>query len=59
MSKLIHIVYFKCDVHPNSNAGAPNGQSRIIVTRNLRDLGRAELQFSGFRVLSPEDFLQE
>jgi len=47
------------DVHPNSNAGAPNGQSRIIVTRNLRDLGRAELQFSGFRVLSPEDFLQE
>ncbi|MBK1719253.1 putative toxin-antitoxin system toxin component, PIN family [Thiocystis violacea] len=35
------------------------GQSRYLVTRNLRDLARMELRFPELRVCSPEDFLRE
>ena len=35
------------------------GNAGFIVTRNLRDLGRAELNFPGLRCLSPQMFLKE
>lgn len=35
------------------------GGAQYIVTRNLRDLTRAELTFPGLRVLGPEAFLKE
>lgn len=35
------------------------GGAAFIVTRNLRDLGRAELKFPGLRCLGPETFLKE
>ena len=35
------------------------GGADIIVTRNVRDLRGAELRFSTFRAISPEDFLKE
>jgi putative PIN family toxin of toxin-antitoxin system len=35
------------------------GRASHVVTRNLRDLVRAELVFPGLRCVSPEDFLQE
>lgn len=35
------------------------GRASRIVTRNLRDLKRAELAFPGLRCVSPEVFLQE
>lgn len=35
------------------------GSARFVVTRNLRDVARMELRFSGLRVMSPEDFLKE
>lgn len=35
------------------------GRASHVVSRNLRDLTRAELVFPGLRCLSPEDFLQE
>lgn len=35
------------------------GDAEVIVTRNLRDLQRAQLRFATLRVLSPEDFLKE
>lgn len=35
------------------------GAADVIVTRNLRDLRGAELQFTSLRALSPEDFLKE
>ena len=35
------------------------GRARRVVTRNLRDLARAELVFPGLRCVSPEDFLKE
>lgn len=34
------------------------GQAGWVVTRNLRDLARAELAFPGLRCASPVDFLQ-
>ena len=35
------------------------GRADWVVTRKLRDLTRAELQFPGLRCGSPEDFLKE
>lgn len=35
------------------------GAASVIVTRNLRDVQRAELQFPGLRALAPADFLKE
>lgn len=35
------------------------GAARFIVTRNLRDVQRAEMQFPGLRALAPVDFLKE
>ena len=35
------------------------GGASHIVTRNLRDLTRGELNFPQLRILSPEDFLKE
>lgn len=35
------------------------GGADLIVTRNLRDIQRGELQFPGLRIVSPEDFLKE
>ena len=35
------------------------GGARYIVTRNLRDVARMELNFPELRVVSPEDFLKE
>ena len=35
------------------------GQASIIVTQNIKDFVRAELHFSGLRVLPPETFLEE
>jgi len=35
------------------------GRASHVVTRNLRDLNRAELVFPGLRCTSPEDFLNE
>ena len=35
------------------------GGADFLVTRNLRDLGRAELKFPGLRCVSPETFLKE
>ncbi len=35
------------------------GRARYIVTRNLRDVARMELNFPELRVVSPEDFLKE
>lgn len=34
------------------------GRARHVVTRNLRDLRRAELLFPGLECVSPETFLQ-
>ena len=34
------------------------GRASHVVTRNLRDLTRAELAFPGLRCVSPENFLQ-
>ena len=35
------------------------GRAGFVVTRNLRDLTRAELVFPGLRCVSPEHFLKE
>ena len=35
------------------------GSASHLITRNLRDLGRAELQFPGLRALDPVSFLKE
>lgn len=35
------------------------GQAGVIVTKNIRDFVRAELYFSGLRILQPETFIQE
>ena len=35
------------------------GGAELIVTRNLRDVQRGELQFPSLRVVTPEDFLKE
>jgi putative PIN family toxin of toxin-antitoxin system len=35
------------------------GRATHVVTRNLRDLVRADLKFPGIQVLGPEDFLLE
>jgi predicted nucleic acid-binding protein len=35
------------------------GQASVIVTNNIRDFIRAELYFSGLRILAPETFTQE
>jgi len=35
------------------------GQAGVIVTNNIRDFVRAELYFSGLRILSPDIFIQE
>lgn len=35
------------------------GAVAIIVTRNLRDLNRAEFTFPGLRCLAPAPFLKE
>jgi len=35
------------------------GQAGVIVTNNTRDFARAELYFSGLRILPPETFIQE
>jgi putative PIN family toxin of toxin-antitoxin system len=35
------------------------GQASVIVTKNVRDFIRAELYFSGLRILAPETFIQE
>jgi predicted nucleic acid-binding protein len=35
------------------------GNAQVIVTRNLRDLTRAELHFPQLRVQEPQDFLKE
>ena len=35
------------------------GAAHFIVTRNLRDVQRAELQFPRLRTLAPSDFLKE
>lgn len=35
------------------------GGARVIVTRNTRDFVRAELHFSGLRILTPETFIEE
>jgi predicted nucleic acid-binding protein len=35
------------------------GGADLIVTRNLRDIQRGELQFPHLRFVSPEDFLKE
>lgn len=35
------------------------GGARFIVTRNLRDVARMELNFPELRVVSPENFLKE
>ena len=35
------------------------GAAAFIVTRNLRDLNRAELSFPGLRCLAPAPFLKE
>ena len=35
------------------------GSARFIVTRNLRDISRMELNFPNLTVLTPEAFLQE
>jgi len=35
------------------------GGAELIVTRNLRDVQRGELQFPSLRIVSPEDFLKE
>lgn len=35
------------------------GNAEYIVTRNLRDVARGELQFTSVRVRSPEQFLKE
>jgi predicted nucleic acid-binding protein len=35
------------------------GGADLIVTRNLRDVQRGELQFPQLRIISPEDFLKE
>jgi putative PIN family toxin of toxin-antitoxin system len=35
------------------------GNARYVVTRNLRDLKRAELLFPGLEILSPDAFLKE
>jgi hypothetical protein len=34
------------------------GRASHVVTRNLRDLNRAELVFPGLHCVSPETFLQ-
>ena len=35
------------------------GNAQAIVTRNLRDLTRAELHFPQLNVLAPQDLLKE
>jgi len=35
------------------------GQASVIVTNNIRDFIRAELYFSGLRILAPETFIEE
>jgi putative PIN family toxin of toxin-antitoxin system len=35
------------------------GGANLIVTRNLRDIQRGELQFPQLRIISPEAFLKE
>ena len=35
------------------------GQAGVIVTNNTRDFERAELYFSGLRILPPDTFIQE
>jgi len=35
------------------------GQAGVIVTNNTRDFERAELYFSGLRILPPNTFIQE
>ena len=35
------------------------GGADLIVTRNLRDIQRGELQFPQLRIISPEEFLKE
>jgi putative PIN family toxin of toxin-antitoxin system len=35
------------------------GGAELIVTRNLRDITRGELQFPHLRIISPEGFLKE
>jgi putative PIN family toxin of toxin-antitoxin system len=35
------------------------GGAAAIVTRNVRDLGSAQLKFQGLRVLRPEDLIKE
>ena len=35
------------------------GNAGFVVTRNLRDVGRGELQFPGLRMLDPLNFMKE
>ncbi|ETX04882.1 MAG: hypothetical protein ETSY2_26220 [Candidatus Entotheonella gemina] len=35
------------------------GQAGIIVTKNTKDFARAELHFSGLRILPPETLIEE
>ena len=35
------------------------GGAGVVVTRNLRDVGRGELRFPGLRVLDPAAFMKE
>lgn len=35
------------------------GRAGVIVTQNMKDFARAELHFSGLRVLRPETFIEE
>ncbi len=35
------------------------GAASFVVTRNLRDLNRAELEFPGLRCVDPAEFLKE
>ena len=35
------------------------GSASHVITRNLRDLARAELKFPGLRTLDPSDFVKE
>ena len=35
------------------------GNASFVITRNLRDVSRGELQFPGLRMLDPLDFMKE
>ncbi|MGB5733119.1 MAG: PIN domain-containing protein, partial [Thiohalocapsa sp.] len=35
------------------------GGAQVIVTRNLRDLGRMELRFPAIKPMTPEELLRE